>query len=176
MYGARQGANCTDRWYVIHGGQVGVVWYKPIMSDVIPVEPERAVTTKRGLDIAKVEWVIGREQEKDLALIHRIDQIQFFCALPPEEKRQYNFKRKPSDPPILQSIWEAHRQYEALKDTDPLPALKWFEKMTDLLVKAQKLRQEAMDRMFMWKKVAEDREETKQLSDDDLLKLAEDAK
>lgn len=143
------------------------------MTAIIPTpDSERVVTTKRGLDITKVEWVIGREQEKDLALIHRIDQIQFFCELPEEDKKQYNYKRKPSDPPILQSIWEAHRQYAALKDDEPVVALKWFEKMTDLLIKAQKLRQEAMDRMFMWKKVAEDRKEPA-MTDDDLAKLAE---
>jgi hypothetical protein len=148
------------------------------MTAIIPTpDEERAVTTKRGLDISKVEWVIGREQEKDLALIHRIDQIQFFCDLPDEEKRQYNYKRKPSDPPILQSIWEAHRQYTANKEVEAAIALKWFEKMTDLLIKAQKLRQDAMDRMFLWKKVAEEREDRKTTapSDDDLLKLAEQA-
>ena len=146
------------------------------MTAVIPTpDSERVVTTKRGLDITKVEWVIGREQEKDLALIHRIDQIQFFCELPEEEKKQYNYKRKPSDPPLLQSIWEAHRQYTAIKEDDPAVALKWFDKMTDLLIKAQKLRQEAMDRMFIWKKVAEDRVEQPLPSDDDLAKLAEQA-
>lgn len=145
------------------------------MTAIIPTpDSERVVTTKRGLDISKVEWVIGREQEKDLALIHRIDQIQFFCSLPEEEKKQYNYKRKPSDPPLLQSIWEAHRQYQAVQSDDPAVALKWFDKMTDLLIKAQKLRQEAMDRMFIWKKVAEERKEP-QLSEDELLKLAEEA-
>ena len=97
-------------------------------NGIIPTpESERTVTTKRGLDITKVEWVIGREQEKDLALIHRIDQIQFFCELPEEDKKQYNYKRKPSDPPLLQSIWEAHRQYQAVQSDDPAVALKWFE-------------------------------------------------
>jgi len=147
------------------------------MADIITTPEEQRVVSKRGLDISKVEWVIGREQEKDLALIHRIDQIQFFCDLPDEEKRQYNYKRKPSDPPILQSIWEAHRQYTSNKEGEPVVALKWFEKMTDLLIKAQKLRQDAMDRMFIWKKVAEERQDRKEpnMTDDYLLKLAEPA-
>ena len=61
---------------------------------------DNAVSTKRGLDVSRVEQIMAREQERDLKLIYRIDQLKPFDA----EAKNYHKKAKPSDPLAIQLL------------------------------------------------------------------------
>lgn len=124
------------------------------MNDVIEVD--NLSSGKRGLDLAKVEYVMGREQERDLRLIYRYDQIQAFCELPAEDRKRYNYERKPSDPVLIQCFWEAHMNYKrALLADDEKLALSWFDRCMEVASKVEAKRFDAMDRLLEWKKQAE---------------------
>lgn len=129
------------------------------MSDdvIVPDGDSGALSTaKRGIDLDKVNFVMAREQERDLRIIYRIDQLQLYLDDPTDCKKQYNAQRKPSDPPLIQAIWEAHKNYmTAIKEDDQRSALEWFKQQTSLVVKAQDMRKDAMDRMLAWKKQLE---------------------
>jgi hypothetical protein len=157
------------------------------MNEVIAAEAKQdnsLSTPKRGLDIAKVDAIMGREQERDLKMIYRFDQIQAFCDMPEDARRQYHFERKPSDPVLIQSFWEAQRRYKLAlsmeqqyldeassggakdrgKDTPEglalqyaQLALKWFDKCLAITQDCGEMRTECVDRLFAWKKHAEER-------------------
>jgi hypothetical protein len=145
----------------------------PEPQEVIVPERKDKLTTKRGLDIPKIEEVMGREQERDLSLIYRADQLQLFIECP-EQGRRFHFQRKPSDPPLIQAAWEAHKNYLNYRDTDDAKTtLAWYKALVDIISQVQQLRREAMDRMLQWKKQAEDRGEgLGYMSDEDLEKVA----
>lgn len=124
----------------------------------VPVDESHALSTaKRGLDVQRVEFIMAREQERDLALVYRIDQLDLFVRNPDQDaKKRYNAQRKPSDPPLIQAFWEAHGNYLAAKEEGDFKAsLEWFKQLQNVLQDAQEIRKEAMDRLFAWKKQAE---------------------
>ena len=141
---------------------------------IVPEKRNDKLTSKRGLDLGKVDMIMGREQERDLALIYRADQLQLFIDMPSDDKRQYHYKRKPSDAPLIQAAWEAHKNYLCFKDTDDTKAaLSWYKELVDIINKIQDLRREAMDRLLSWKKQAEaEGRGLGNLSSEDLEKLA----
>ena len=128
-------------------------------TEVVQVEEQQqALTTaKRGLDVQRVEFIMAREQERDLALVYRIDQLDLFVRNPDQDaKKRFNAQRKPSDPPLIQAFWEAHANYlKAKLDDDHKASLEWFKQLQHVLQDAQEIRKEAMDRLFEWKKQAE---------------------
>lgn len=130
------------------------------MNEVVVAEgkQENSLSTpKRGLDLAKVDYVMGREQERDLSLIYRFDQIQAFCEAPVEERRRFHYQRKPSDPVLIQAFWEAHLNYKrALAADDEKLMLQWFDRCLDIADKCEDKRTAAMDRLMSWKKHAEE--------------------
>lgn len=124
-------------------------------KDVIIPDAENKLSTKRGLDLSKVDFLLGREQERDLALIYRIDQLKLFLS---EDKRagQYNCNRQNADTPVINAIWEAHDNYmECKAEKDQRGAIAWYKELASRLSEAQAIRREAMDRLFAWKKQAE---------------------
>lgn len=127
------------------------------VDDLLPSVPDAAqavaLSGKRGLDLNQIEFALAKQQEKDLRLIYRVDQIQAFMSLPEDKRKRFNFERKPSDPLLIQLFWEAHRKYQGAREPDV--QLKWFKNMMDLLKPVLELRKEAMDRMHMWKRYAE---------------------
>ena len=121
----------------------------------VTVAADHKVSSKRGLDLSKVDFLLGREQERDLALIYRIDQLKLF-ELAKARENVYNANRQNADPPFIKSIWEAHDNYMECKlNTDQKGAVAWYKELASLLSEAQTIRREAMDRLFAWKKQAE---------------------
>lgn len=109
---------------------------------------------RRGLDITKVDALLGREQEKDLALVYRIDQLMLFIGA--GEEKTFNAKRKPSDHPVVKALWEAHDNYmESKAGGDQRGAVAWFKELREIQREAQTIRNNALERLFDWKKQAE---------------------
>jgi hypothetical protein len=131
---------------------------------------------KKGLDVAKVEYVMGREQERDLRIIYRADELQLFVDNFDRMRNgasRYHFQRNPGDPPLIQAAWEAHKQYVAYKESDdPKTALAWYKELIGIISKIQEMRKDAMDRMFIWKKQAEEKANMTELGNEELEKLA----
>jgi len=120
---------------------------------MVPEQQDNAVSSKRGLDISKVEMIMAREQERDLKLIYRIDQLKPFENV---EGRQYHKKAKPSDPLAIQLFFEIRDRYEAAKaEGDGRLAQEYLKMMQKFSDMAQGLREGAMQRLFEWKKHAE---------------------
>jgi hypothetical protein len=125
-------------------------------SEVTVVEPDQTLTGKRGLDIAKVEEIMSREQLRDLSYLYRVDQIKIFD----ETAREFHRKAKPSDTGSLQLFFEIRDQYVAAK-ADPECSQKdlqgYLKMMDEILSRAETRRDKALDRLQGWKKHAEDR-------------------
>lgn len=125
------------------------------MNDVAVVEPDQSLTGKRGLDIAKVEEIMSREQMRDLSYLYRVDQIKLFD----ENAKEYHRKAKPSDTGSLQLFFEIRDQYIKAK-ADPECSQKdlqgYLKMMDDILSRAETRRDKALDRLQSWKKHAED--------------------
>ena len=123
--------------------------------EVAVVTDDHRLSTKRGLDLSKVDFLLGREQERDLALIYRIDQLKLFKT-ESEREGQYNCNRQNADTPVINAIWEAHDNYmECKAEKDQRGAIGWYKELASRLSEAQAIRREAMDRLFDWKKQAE---------------------
>ena len=119
---------------------------------IVPGESQdNSVTSKRGLDVSRVEQIMAREQERDLKLIYRIDQLKPFDA----EAKNYHKKAKPSDPLAIQLFFEIRDRYEDAKESDPKLAQEYLKMMQKFSDMAQNLRTGAMQRLFEWKKHAE---------------------
>jgi len=131
---------------------------------------------KRGVDVVKINYILGREQERDLNLIFRIDQVLLFVDELGRKKIQAapsRFQRNPGDPPLLQALWEAHQNYvKYINSDDHKVALAWFKEVRDIIERAHLLRREAMDRMLEWKRMAEEKGKLHELSTEDLERLA----
>lgn len=143
------------------------------------IAPEKKVAdyaelaSKRGLDLPKVQWVMAREQEHDLKLVYRCDEVQLFMDMPVDDRRRYNWEKKPSDKPLIQALWTANRNYiRASRSDDEKLALQWFDRVVDIIDKVQDMRREAMDRLMEWKR----HEESKQGDIDpmELYKIAQE--
>ena len=125
-------------------------------SAIVPVEPDGELTTqKQGLDIGKVERVMSREQERDLSFLYRVDQIKLFDEA---GSKQFHGKAKPSDPISLQILFEIRDRYrQSVRDEQPKETLAYLKMMDDIAARAEGRRDKALERLFSWKKHAEDK-------------------
>lgn len=130
---------------------------------------EESLTGKRGLDIAKVEMVMSREQERDLTFLFRIDQLKLFDPT----AKAYHRKAKPSDLAAIQLLFEARDLYvDAKANGDSKQCQLLLKQMDEIIARAEVRRDKALERMFAWKKQAEETVGKAELSIDDLTSLA----
>lgn len=114
---------------------------------------------KRGVDIAKVEELISREQERDLRFLYRFDQIRLFDPVPSDQAKAYNYKRKPSDPVTIQNLFEIRDMYlQAKADGDSKTAQLYLKMIAEISSRAEDRRDKVSDRLFGWKRHQEDKD------------------
>lgn len=140
-------------------------------TEVMVPEPAQELTGRRGLDIEKVEMVMSREQERDLTFLFRVDQLKLFDP----NAKTYHRKAKSGDPVTIQLLFEMRDAYLAAKEGgDPKLAHSLLKQMDDIAARAEARRDKALERLFAWKKQAEDSGKgLGDLSQDELRKLAD---
>lgn len=173
------------------------------MTDTEVIVPEtvqsQELTGRRGLDVEKVEMIMGREQDRDLTFLFRVDQLKLFDP----NAKTYHRKAKSGDPVTIQLLFEMRDMYSACKEAndpktvaallepigeaiakaedagdkfmveklskqmdemiarfraagDPKLAHSLLKQMDDIAARAEARRDKALERLFAWKKQAED--------------------
>lgn len=121
-------------------------------TSLTPVEPEQALTGKRGLDITKVDFVMSREQERDLTFLYRVDQLKLFD----ENAKTYHRCAKPGDVATVQILFEMRDLYlKAKEEGDLKSAISLMKQMDDIIARTEARRDKALERLLAWKKHAE---------------------
>lgn len=133
-------------------------------------DPSQEITGKRGLDVEKVEMIMGREQERDLTFLFRVDQLKLFDP----NAKTYHRKAKSGDPVTIQLLFEMRDAYnDAKANGDPKLAHSLLKQMDDIAARAEARRDKALERLFAWKKQAEDNGKGMDgMTQDELVKMA----